>query len=132
MKGVIFLGRKKIEKIIFSLLMCLPLIIFGGLFLVQIIRNWNGINDINLETLQYLFIDTSTIFQPMGEGALVSVIEAFAYLFEILGITDMSALPYLLVLVQIIYMLVIEVIWLLYDLIIFIPRACRSIVEKGM
>lgn len=132
MKGVIFLGRKKIEKIIFSLLMCLPLVIFGGLFLVQIIRNWNGINDISLETLQYIFIDTAVLFQPLGDGALTGIMEAFGYFFEILGVTDTSAMPYLLVVCQLLYMIVIELIWLLYDLIIFIPRACRSIVERGM
>lgn len=112
--------------------MCLPLIIFGGLFLVQIIRNWNGVNDITIDNIQMMLYETASLFLIVGNGAVSGLLEGFNYFLEILGVTESNSFPYLLVMAQIVYMVVIELIWLLYDLIIFIPRACRSIVERGM
>lgn len=110
--------------------MCLPLIIFGGVFLSQIIRNWNGINDIDMFVIESIIQDSAILFMQIGEGALSGLVNAVVYFLGVLGITELGA--YVLVISQIIYMIVIELIWLLYDVIIFIPRACRSIVERGM
>lgn len=110
--------------------MAMPLIIFGGLFLTQIIRNWNGINDIDMSTLNTIYQESMILFMSIDGGALGSIVGALAYFLNMLGFVDYG--PYILVIGQIVYMVVVELLWLIYDLIIFIPRACRSIVERGM
>ncbi len=116
--------RKKIENLIFNILKLLPLILFLGWYLMAIIRNQHNTFDITaLSTYQ-------TLLSYINLGSLNSlIVEPIVYFMSVFGLSN--DIVYV-VSNYIQYIVVIELVHLLYDVIIFIPRSCRSIVERGM
>ena len=114
--------------------MCMPLILLGILFLSQIIRNYNSTYDIDITNTFYKMVDIYMLGLSSENGFMSGLLSGLGYFLTIAGldVEGLNITPILFLAGQIGYMVLVELLHLLYDLIIFIPRACRSLVERGM
>lgn len=122
--------RKKVEKQLFSFLMWLPLVIIGfyligGVFAAN--QTGNIVNIINPETI---FLEIA-MFLTGGDLEYVwpTLGEVFFNLGTIIGIPDVYSL---ILAILIPYWITIELVHILYDFIIFLPRLLRSLMERGI
>lgn len=117
--------KRKIEKITFGILKLLPLLLVVVLYLLNFSTVWSTgatvvANDVvtNMNNIMSNFSIINTFTQPI-----------YYLLNTIFGMnTDISTLisNYML------WLVLVELLYVLYDLIIYLPRLLRSLVERGM
>lgn len=114
--------KKRFEKIIFTILMLLPLILFGVWLLCGVVKNNNGSFDLTSSNAYEMMLS----FVSNGvEVGFVS--DAIKYFFGIFGVNNAIALS---ISMYVQYIVLIELVHIIYDVVIFIPRCVRSILER--
>lgn len=116
--------KKRIEKMIFNILLVLPLLIVGVFFAYQLIYSHN--HDYVL-TIPMLFSSIGEVFSGATSGMIYAPIY---YLLNNIVVIGSSLSNVVALYLQ--YCIVIELAWLCYKVIVFIPRACSSIIDKGL
>lgn len=114
--------KKRFEKIIFALLMLLPLILFAVWLLCCIVKNNNGSFDLtssNAYEMMLSFVSNGVAVGPISD--------AIKYFFGIFGVNEIISLA---ISMYVQYVVLIELVHIIYDIVIFIPRALRVILEK--
>lgn len=117
--------KRKIEKQIFSILKLLPLLMILVYFALNFASSWStGTNIVN-STILTNFNEIMANFSVVTEVA--TPIQYF--LEEIFGLNTVLTLS---ISYYLVWLIITELLWIIYDVIIFLPRIMRSMIEKGM
>lgn len=119
--------RKKIENYLFNFLKWLPFFVLGVYSLIKIMYCIN--HDVTFDVSSY-FYDFQLILVG-GDSTFVwnQVCQAVFDFGELIGAPSVYFGCFA---VLFIYWVSVELLHILYDFVIFVPRAIRSIIEKGM
>lgn len=116
---------KKIEKTIFNLLMLLPFILgfcYYAFYFATLWRNSSATISVSLILTNFFSIFTRF-------GILNTYTLPVKYLMiNIFGVTDYVANA---LSIYFIYMIIVELLHVLYNLIVWLPRTLRSLIERG-
>lgn len=122
--------RKKVEKLIFNILMLTPLLIaLATLIIIAFSNNQTG-NEISVDLVLDIW-SQSMVFADL-EGAFTNMpplAMPIVNLFTILGFNEMIGF---IIGYYINYLIIIELLKILYDFIMFLPRVLRSLMERGI
>lgn len=117
--------HKKIEKTIFNVLMLLPLILVLVYFVQNFANLWgnhielsNSIVLSNFNQIMANFNVSNTFTQPI-----------YYFLHNIFGMEETISN---ILACYFIYLIIVELLHILYDLFIFIPKVMRSLLNRGM
>lgn len=121
--------KSKIEKYFFNFLKFLPFVVFGFYCLFNLFLNINLKNTAMEPTQLYDYLSACFTF---GKGAgFMTFYEPITYFLGLFGY-DPTSVVVKVVSSSFNWLIVVELIHLLFDVVIFIPKACRKLIEKGM
>lgn len=116
--------KKKVENFIFSILFLMPIMVFMGYLLINVVSANN--HEVVLTVSDLWTNLTSSINNNVVGGPVYNSISYFLSIFNISGVISNFVSMY----VQ--YVICIELVHFLFDVFIFIPRVVRQMFTKGV
>lgn len=117
----------KINKLfhwLYSILMLLPFLIFLGSIIFDIVKGSFDIDFISYVNNQFSSIWDLDLFSWASSSFLI---EPFNYIASLFGFTSNN-----LLIVSLDYWLVISIIWLVFDIVLYVPLLVHKWIDKGV
>ena len=116
--------KKKVENLIFNILFLMPIIIFMGYLLINVVSANN--HDVLLSVSDLWANLTSSINNNVVGGPVYDAISYFLNIFNV----NTLIVDFVSMYVQ--YVICIELVHFLFDVFIFVPRCVRQMFTKGV